>query len=94
MVESISDQLKRDVLVEGSAASKLDQPQCDFLTAVKISSDSEGASKSGSVVARGDVNSKRKTLGLAGDDTGVMGAFAVKRLQSRHILPQPSMEHL
>ena len=77
----MSDQLKRDILVEGSAASKLDLPHCDCLVAVKKSPESERASKAGSVMARGDVKLKVKTLGLGGDGA-VKGAFTVKRLQS------------
>lgn len=80
-MQSISDQLKRDILVEGSAASMLEQPHCDCSVAVNKFSESERASKAGSVMARGDVKLKVKTLGRGGDGA-VKGAFTVKRLQS------------
>ena len=80
-MQSISDQLKRDILVEGSVASKLDQPHCDCLVVVKKIPELERASKAGSVMARGDLKLKVKTLGLGGDGA-VKGPFTVKRLQS------------
>lgn len=64
--------MKRDVLGEGSAISRLSHPR-------RV----DPGEVTGCFAANGgDVKSKGKTLSLAGGDGGVMAVFSVKRLQS------------
>ena len=88
--EVVSDQSKRDVLVEGSAFAALDEFQHDCLVAEEKST---GFSAAGKAFLKDDVKSKEKGNLLAGDCGGAAGVSAVKRRQSWQELPWPSIEH-
>lgn len=73
--------MKRDVLVEGFAASRLGHPRCGDSVEKTGYFREKGGCKVNGMVAKGDVKSKGKTLSLAGDDGGVIDISAVKRSQ-------------
>lgn len=74
MEESISDQLKRDDLVEGSAVDGLDKFQHDCLIAKAQWAGLEGILGAEKTFLKGDPKLKEKTKPLAGDDGGATGA--------------------
>lgn len=76
---SVSDQLKRDVLVEGSMTPNLAQFQRDCLVAEVRCAKVEGDLRAGNVALEDDVKSKKKAVSLTADDGGVMD-LVVKRL--------------
>ena len=84
--EAISDQLKRDVLVEGSAASRLVQRgRCCSVTVIEYLGAKAG-SMADSVVARGKEKSKVKSLSLEGGE-GVLGGVPILNgLQLVHVM--------
>lgn len=87
MEESISDQLKRDVLLEGIAVDGLDMFQHDCLIVEAKRAGVEGMSRAGKILPRDGRKSKEKVKPLAGDDGGAKGVVVVKRLQSLHEMP-------
>ena len=89
----MSDQLKRDLLIEGSAASNSNQLRRDCLGAGMEHSFVVGVSRLDNAVAKDSAKSKEKALSPAGDEGGVMGVFVKKQLQFWHVMPYPSMEH-
>ena len=96
MERFISDQLKRELLLEGStrlALSNLCQFQRDHTVAGLKWSGVEATSIAGNLVATGGGKFKEKTKSLVGDDGGVTDVVAVKRLQSLQVMPYPSIEH-
>ena len=77
----ISDQLKRDVFVEGSAASKAVQRERGCSITVTEYIGANGSSVTDSIFA---AKSKLKVFSLAGDDGAVGGVPAMKGLQLVH----------
>ena len=80
--KSISDQLKRDVLIEGSAACNSVHVLHNCLIMGLNESEIKAGSAVGSVVGKGKVKSKEKTLSLVGDGGGTTGVVALNRLHS------------
>ena len=89
----MSDQLKRDLLIEGSAASNSNQLRRGCLVAGMEHFFVVGVLRFDNAVAKGSVKVKGKAHSSAGGEGVVMGAFARKRLQFWHVMPYPSMEH-
>ena len=82
----ISDQLKRDVFVEGSASSKLVQRgRCCSITVMEYFG-VNGGSVSENMFAKGAEKSKLKAFWLAGDDGVFEGVPAMKGLQLVHVV--------
>lgn len=52
-----------------------------------------GVSAVGKASLKDDVKSKEKVKPLAGDGGGATSVVSVKRLQSWHEMPSPSIEH-
>ena len=82
-----SAQLKREVLVVGFAVPNSCQLQCDSGVAGEEHSELSSKSRVGSVAFKGDANSNEMLVSLVGDEAGVMGLTATKRLQSWQLAP-------
>ena len=82
-----SAQLNREVLVVGFAVPNLKQFQCDSGVAGEGYSELSAISRVGNVAFKGDANSNEKLVSLVGDEAGVMGLTATKRLQSWQLAP-------
>lgn len=82
-----SAQLKREDLVVGAAVPNLSIFQCDCGVAGEEYSELSGVSGVDKVAFKGDANSNEKLVSLVGDEAGVMGLIATKRLQSWQIAP-------
>ena len=82
-----SAHLKREVFIVGSVVPNLSQSQFNCRVAGEKSSELSGISVVGNVAFKGDVNSNEKLVSLAGDEAGVMGVTATKRLQSWQLAP-------
>ena len=83
----ISDQLKRDTLIEGAAASKSFHVRYDCLVTDLNGSAVKRVSMVGNLVGKGYVKSKEKTLSLTADGGGALGVVAMNRLQFWHADP-------
>ena len=82
-----SAQLKREVLVVGSAVPNWSQFQCDCGVAGEEHSELSAVSRGGNAAFKGNVNSNEKLVSLVGDEAGVMGLTATKRLHSWQFAP-------